>query len=332
VDFIWFVSLLLSLSLPFAPMAHAPAMQTPATAVAPTAAAVPDTNVHDDHARFDLRAGGEVVPYDVMAAFVLPGETLPIQVGSVEPGYVARAEAGTITPAGTNAWSWRAPLAPGTYPVRVVGVHADSVTLNVFVMVPYDHMKYGMLDHYAIGAYPVRWPGHGPAFDRPAGFVEVTAANESTHVAPHFELSQFVCKSGNAFPKFVVMRPELLVKLERLLETVNAHGADAQSFHLMSAYRTPRYNRAIGNTTTFSRHEYGDAADIFVDEHPADGRMDDLNGDGRETAADARVLSAWAEDLDRTDGDLVGGLSAYGPTESHGPFVHVDARGYAARW
>jgi non-heme chloroperoxidase len=32
------------------------------------------------------------------------------------------------------------------------------------------------------------------------------------------------------------------------------------------------------------------------------------------------------------DGNLVGGLGVYRSTRHHGPFVHVDVRGYVARW
>jgi hypothetical protein len=125
-----------------------------------------------------------------------------------------------------------------------------------------------------------------------------------------------------------------LLKLERLLETARSHGLEANTFELMSAYRTPVYNVGIGNKTTFSRHQYGDAADIFVDQSPVDGRMDDLNGDGRHDGGDARLLASWANEIDHGPEaeTLVGGLSAYHPTEAHGAFVHVDARGHLARW
>ena len=100
----------------------------------------------------------------------------------------------------------------------------------------------------------------------------------------------------------------------------------------MSGYRTPFYNRAIGNVQ-YSRHIYGDGADIFVDVSPRDELMDDLNGDGRVDLRDARVLYEIVEGLEGGDvAGLVGGLATYDATSAHGPFVHVDGRGYRARW
>lgn len=323
-NLLWTVSLLLN--FPSAPIA------TPFLVTEAHADSLQTDTVDSDRSSFDLEVGGESVPFHVMAAFVLPGESLPIAVTSLDSGFSVQADAGVIETTGANHWEWRAPAESGVYPVRVSRGGRESVTLNVFVMVPYDRMKNGRLGGYMIGPYPKPSARQGAAYDRPRGFVEVTAVNDTTLVAPHFRLKQFLCKSGESYPKYVVLQPALLVKLERLLETANDHGAQASTFQLMSAYRTPSYNRRIGNTTSFSRHHYGDAADIFVDESPADGRMDDLNGDGRQTKSDAVVLSAWAEQLDRESETQAGGLSAYGSTDSHGPFVHVDARGHSARW
>ena len=323
-NMLWTVSLMFNFSA-----APIPSSFMDPDAGADTIQAAP---VDPDHAGFDLRVAGEHVPFNVMAAFVLPGESLPIVVSSLDLGYVAEAEAGALALVGPNQWEWRAPLASGVHRVRVFRDGGESVTLNVFVMVPYDRMKNGHVGHYSIGRYPKPSTNRGAAYDRPRGFVEVTAANDTTRVAPHFRLKQFLCKSGAAYPKYVVLQPSLLVKLERLLETAHDHGVVASTFQLMSAYRTPTYNRRIGNTTSFSRHHYGDAADIFVDERPADGRMDDLNGDGSQTLADAVVLREWAEQLDQQPEAQTGGLSAYGATDTHGPFVHVDVRGNPARW
>src|SRR5262249_43427996 len=82
-----------------------------------------------------------------------------------------------------------------------------------------------------------------------------------------------------------------------------------------------------------SRHLFGAGADVFVDANH-DGRMDDLNGDGVVDQRDAAVLYALADALDRAPSEdwTVGGASAYRATDAHGPFVHVDVRGRAARW
>ena len=101
----------------------------------------------------------------------------------------------------------------------------------------------------------------------------------------------------------------------------------------MSGYRTPYYNKAIGNVK-YSRHIYGGAADIFIDENPKDNMMDDLNRDAKIDYKDAAVLY---EIIDKLYGKpfyqgLVGGLARYEKTDCHGPFVHIDVRGRRARW
>lgn len=101
---------------------------------------------------------------------------------------------------------------------------------------------------------------------------------------------------------------------------------------VLSGYRTPAYNRTL-NTARLSRHQYGDASDIYVDEDN-DGRMDDLNHDGVVDGRDAMVLASWIEDLWQRPEfrNCPGGLGIYNGTGSHGPFVHVDMRGFKARW
>ena len=108
-------------------------------------------------------------------------------------------------------------------------------------------------------------------------------------------------------------------------------GDSAISLAVMSGFRTPAYNAAVGNTTVYSRHLWGDAADVYVDAD-GNGDMDDLNGDGRSDIQDARVLASWIEEAVASSPVRSGGLAAYRRTAAHGPFVHVDARGVRARW
>jgi hypothetical protein len=129
-----------------------------------------------------------------------------------------------------------------------------------------------------------------------------------------------------------VLRERLLLKLEALLAAVNEAGFRASTFTVMSGYRTPAYNRGLKNGA-YSRHIYGDAADVFIDED-GDGVMDDLNENGRSDLGDAQVLRELIEGWSNESWfqAFIGGLGLYDATRQHGPYVHVDARGYAARW
>ena len=136
------------------------------------------------------------------------------------------------------------------------------------------------------------------------------------------------------WPKYVVLEPRLLDKLELLADALEAAGRSGRLV-VMSGFRTPQYNAQgagrRGGRAKDSQHMYGNAADVFVDGN-GDGRMDDLNRDGRVNRADAQWLLALAERVEAAQPGLVGGLSAYKPTKAHGPFLHVDVRGVRARW
>ena len=72
---------------------------------------------------------------------------------------------------------------------------------------------------------------------------------------------------------------------------------------------------------------------MFVDVD-GDGRMDDLDGDGDQDLVDVALLAEIADEFMRRPGNslIFGGVGRYGKTSRHGGFVHVDTRGYAARW
>ena len=102
----------------------------------------------------------------------------------------------------------------------------------------------------------------------------------------------------------------------------------------MSGFRTPQYNHTGGNTAgraNLSRHMYGDASDVYVD-NDGNGSMDDLNHDGRVDVRDAQVIGQAVERVERSNPSLIGGVGVYSACCGHGPFTHVDVRGYRARW
>jgi len=73
--------------------------------------------------------------------------------------------------------------------------------------------------------------------------------------------------------------------------------------------------------------------DVFVDRN-GDGVMDDINRDGRVDAKDAKFLLGVAESIDNSPewSWLKGGAGVYHANAAHGPYLHVDARGFIARW
>ncbi len=288
------------------------------------------------YAGFSIRFKEEVCPYRVMAAFVLPGEKLAL--ASVDGGAIG---CRTVIPVGrlsrrkAHSWRYIAPVRPGLYPVEITHKATGRLmTVNVFVMVPAKKVKRGILNGYNIGRYPPVPEDKPPIYSPPRGFVEVTPALREARVSPHFTLGQFLCKAEYcSLNPYLVLRERLLLKLERVLEEVNARGRRAATFTIMSGYRTPEYNTALGNSR-YSRHLWGCAADIFVDERPADGVMDDLNRDGTTDLKDAAVLYEIVDSLYGAEENtpMVGGLARYPENEYHGPFVHVDVRGFSARW
>lgn len=273
----------------------------------------------------------ETVPFSQFAIYVMPGEDFDVRF--------LEASGGTLSFEGQrfamDGTSIRAPLEPGDYRLEVTDAQGtDVATIHVFVMVPAANVNpSGYLNGYRVGDYPQE-PLNGQAiYVPPSGFVEVNRDNLRTPVSPNFTLGQFVSKQAQDFPKYVVLRPSLLLKLEDILATLNENGRPTESLYVMSGYRTPWYNRAIGNVP-YSRHVWGDACDFYVDENPADGQMDDMNGDGRHNQDDARWLANFIDEMSHRGllGNRIGGLGVYGSTAAHGPFVHVDVRGHRARW
>lgn len=285
----------------------------------------------DPRIPFDVRVAGERVAHRLATAVTVPGGRVRIRVPKGREGVRLRHQSGAVEPDGTDAWVWTAPESPGIYAARVERSDGAAVDLTLVSAHPASHVEGGVLHGYRIGAY-VSEPLRGlDAYRPPAAFVEVRSEDRDVLVSPHFTLGQFLCKQPGE-PRFIALSGPLVRKLEAVLAAVNAEGPELATLEVMSGFRTPAYNRAIGNTTVYSRHLWGDAADIFVD-RDGDGEMDDLNGDGRSSVADARVLSALVERVETAEAGLrPGGMGVYRRNAVHGPFVHVDARGYRARW
>lgn len=267
--------------------------------------------------------GGVDIDYREFTLFLRPGETFSLTAS--EP-VAWEGEDLSMTPV------WTAPDTPGHHHMTLTAADGAQMDLHLIVMRPRETAD-AEINGYRLGHYPVE-PYRGlETYRAPEYFVEVSPGIEELPLSPHFRLGQFLCKQeGGGGPDYLVVSERLVLKLEQILEAANARGWRTDSFAVMSGYRTPDYNAGLGNGS-YSRHIYGGAADIFIDTD-GDGVMDDLNGDGRHDRADAAALYDLVEEMAAGGQDswLAGGLGEYGPNAHHGAFVHVDERGFRARW
>ncbi|MES1924097.1 D-Ala-D-Ala carboxypeptidase family metallohydrolase [Salinisphaera sp. T31B1] len=284
---------------------------------------------------FAVRIGERALQGPVNAVFVMPGTSVTLRVTDVPTAAdLSLATYGFGPPPRRlgDAWRWQVPRTPGLYPISLRNrATGGEMRINVFVKTPFDARE-SQLNGYDIGRYEPTARARDPHSAPPRGLVEVTPTNASVAVSPHFSLGDFLChQQPEHWPKYVLIRPALLDKLEHIRGALIAAGVAPNAVVIMSGYRTPWYNADIGNTTVYSQHLFGSAADIFVDAD-ADGEMDDLDADGAITLADAEWLADLVETVTATEPDLAGGLSAYPGNAYHGPFVHIDVRGQAVRW
>ncbi|HEX6557907.1 MAG TPA: DUF882 domain-containing protein [Longimicrobiales bacterium] len=258
-----------------------------------------------------------------------PGEAVPID--SLPAGAQLRYAEGGDTAA--------APQRPGVWNVLVA--MGDAIrpvqNLTLLTLVPLSEKHGGRIGGYVIGSWPYESGGRprSAAYAPPAGLIRVTPQNINTPVSEHFKLGDFVTKGQqNVWPKYIAMSPRLLDKLELVIQEMNNSGTPVTHVGIISGFRTPTYNAEGGNPAGragLSRHMYGDAMDIYIDNN-RDGRMDDMNHDGRIDTRDGRFIVNAASRVEKQHPELVGGVGLYAPTGAHSGFVHIDTRGYRARW
>ena len=222
--------------------------------------------------------------------------------------------------------------------IRAPAVHvvplADGAPFAYVVLRPFADKRGEVLNGYRLGRWPAeRWIMARNYFN-PDGFVEVTEANTTVALTAHFTLGDFVTHDQyTAWPKYVVLEEKLFDKLELVLQELNAKGVPTRHVVVLSGFRAPYYNdRGAGEgMARGSRHQFGDAVDIIIDDD-RDGGMDDLTRDGRVDLADTGPIALAIARVEARHKDLAGGLGTYTATGPRGPFVHIDVRGTSARW
>ncbi|HVE78948.1 MAG TPA: hypothetical protein VNA89_08810 [Gemmatimonadaceae bacterium] len=239
---------------------------------------------------------------------------------------------------GADSTGLAAPPGSGVWRLALkVGAAIKPVTdLNVIALTPFSEKRRGRIGLYYIGSWPgERGRARRSGYANPSGFIEVTPANQDTYVSEHFRLRDFLTKDQqNVWPKYLVLELRLVDKLELVLADLASRGYRVAGVQVMSGFRTPQYNETGGDPSgrgALSRHMYGDAADIFID-NDGNGTMDDLNGDRRVNLRDAQVILQSVDRVERAHPALVGGAGVYPAASGHGPFIHIDTRGFRARW
>ncbi len=139
-------------------------------------------------------------------------------------------------------------------------------------------------------------PYYAGGFDKKGQLLKLSPGILNTPVSEHFKVSEFACNNAD-YRQFVRIHPDLVKLLEKIRTKVGS------AIHLTNAHRPWPHNRAVGGEIN-SQHIAGLAADIYCDDISI-GQLHAI--------------------CDEIVGDT-GGVGRYST------FVHVDARGSAARW
>ncbi|MBN1434306.1 hypothetical protein JW921_06055, partial [Candidatus Fermentibacterales bacterium] len=207
---------------------------------------------------------------------------------------------------------------------------AEGSSCRFSILLPVDARRWRTqtLNSFPIGSY-----GDGNTRDAlPSRFFELTSANSGVRVSTHLTLGEFLGHVEGAYPQYMALDMRLVDKLEAGLRLISMDYLCPLDVAVLSGFRTPAYNRAIGNETDASMHLYGSAADVWLESFPPNGLMDDLDRNKRIDVFDGEYMVEVFRTAEASGLCGVGGISAYRWTPGHGPFVHVDVRGRPATW
>lgn len=290
-----------------------------------------------EEASFSIVYNDLKIPLNTFSIFVLPREGIEIYIAEEDQNEQYIIELGGKEYQSNDSFKWQAHAKPGHYPVTIrkknSSGRSSKINLNVFVLHPFSEKKGVYINGFKIGHYPSIPPDKELHYSIPKGFLKIEESLLDLKVTPHFKMEQLLTKQRNQCPQYIVIKEKLLLKMEYLLKEVNNSGYEVDTFGIVSLYRSPYFNKKLGNQTDLSRHLFGDAVDIYID-NDNDNWMDDLNSDGKINKVDANVLFNIAQKFDQQKEYkfLQGGLSSYKGNGVRGPFIHIDTRGFHVNW
>jgi len=274
---------------------------------------------------------------------------------ALKPGPGFRAAGGAEGGRHGDSWVLRAPRTPGAYALTTMG----GRTFYLLVLTPArmvstktrDGQKITLyMGRRSIGVYPDptaadsrRVRGAAGRYLPPLWFFAFDAKTQTIPLSKHLKVGDMVGflgrgrarkRRGKRHAWYFPPSRALVRKIEAIAEVLEKKGVKVGGgLVVTSAFRTPAHNRKAGGAP-LSRHCYGDSADVIIDRAPLDGRMDDLNGDGRIDARDGLIIANAAREAELAGNAIPGGIGLYEyiDPESVGCHVHIDARGYVTRW
>ncbi|MFW6252041.1 MAG: peptidase M15A [Halanaerobium sp.] len=291
----------------------------------------------EEHADFSVEYEDLKIPLKTFSVFVLPGEEIKFKIAEEDRDQKYQIELGEKTFESESSFTWNAHPESGHYEAAIKEKNSSDsdskIKINVFVLHPREEKEGQYLEDFRIGNYPEIPEDKKDNYSKPKGFLKIDKSVLDLNLTPHFKMEQFLTNQSEKLPQFIAIQESLLLKLELFLAEVNKAGYQADTFGIVSIYRTPYFNKELGNNTDFSRHIFGDAADIYID-NTGDDWMDDLNGDGESNKADADLLADLAIEFDQKEkfSDLQGGVCSYKGNGVRGSFIHIDARGFHTTW
>lgn len=291
----------------------------------------------EEHADFSVVYDDLKIPLKTFSIFVMPWEDIEIKIAEEDRNQQYLIELGGKKYESGSSFSWKAHGESGHYPVTIREKNStgenSKIKLNVFVLHPYSEKEGEYMHGFRIGNYPKASADKKEEYSKPEGFLKIDKSLLDLNLTPHFKMEQFLTNQSEELPQFIAIKESILLKLEYFLAEVNNAGYNAETFGIVSFYRSPYFNKKIGNGTHYSRHIYGDAVDIYID-NSGNEWMDDLNGDEKTDIADANLLFDLACEFDKKDKNsaLQGGVSSYKGNGVRGPFIHIDTRGVHTTW
>lgn len=253
--------------------------------------------------------------WSIFSRFLLPKETLSITVISEDPISYFYDEGEIIEKATADSIKefYYIFNTQNPYTKLLIADGKKEIRINFIALIPYHKEK--RIDNFYIGSYPKNSPH--PNLKGVKGFIKVIPEIKEIFLSPDYQLKDFLTQKS----PYISLKEELIYKLQMFTDYLKSKGIKNYKLKIYSAFRTPAQNYSGGGGRR-SCHIYGGACDVGLD----------LNGDGRVSLKEKKLLYEYAQDFEeilcRKNPKLSGGLGYY----RRKPFIHLDVRGKRERW